>query len=91
MSARKTFLCIHAYVYVFLLEALVYGDLPKPFPCIVKTNIEEGKSWSVFLESRWTNNEHGQKFWGKNIPGNQVASFLGWIFIRENVIEKVTR
>ena len=52
-GARKTFLCIHAYVYVFLLLALVeyiYGDLPKPFPCIVKTNIEEGKSWSVFLD-----------------------------------------
>ena len=52
MSARKTFLCIHAYVYVFLLENGfgIYGDLPKPFPCIVKTNIEEGKSWSVFLD-----------------------------------------
>ena len=78
MSARKTFLCIHAYVYVFLLENGfgIYGDLPKPFPCIVKTNIWKKERVEVFFWiSRWTNNEHSQKILRQNIPGNHWPEF----------------
>ena len=54
----------------------IYGDLPKPFPCIVKTNIWKKERVEVFFWiSRWTNNEHSQKILRQNIPGNHWPEF----------------